>query len=58
MLQQRLSGNGRGRRNGHDLLLPKVIRGLLQLLDDDQNVIAALSYADFLGAYKAQEGLA
>ena len=27
-------------------------------LDDDQNVVAALSYADFLGAHKAQEGVA
>jgi quercetin dioxygenase-like cupin family protein len=25
-----------------------------ELLDDDQNVVASLSYADFLGAYKAQ----
>ena len=25
-----------------------------ELLDDDQNVIASLSYTDFLGAYKAQ----
>jgi len=25
-----------------------------EILDDDQNVAAALSYADFLGAYKAQ----
>jgi hypothetical protein len=29
-----------------------------ELLDDDQNVVYALSYADFLGAYKAQEGIA
>ena len=29
-----------------------------ELLDDDQNVVAALSYADFLGASKAQEGVA
>ena len=29
-----------------------------EILDDDQNVIAALSYADFLGAYKAQQGVA
>jgi hypothetical protein len=26
-----------------------------ELLDDDQNVVYALSYADFLAAYKAQE---
>src|SRR6516165_6701931 len=26
-----------------------------ELLDDDQNVVYALSYADFLGAYKAQD---
>jgi len=25
-----------------------------EILDDDQNVVAALGYADFLGAYKAQ----
>jgi hypothetical protein len=25
-----------------------------EILDDDQNVIASLSYTDFLGAYKAQ----
>ena len=29
-----------------------------EILDDDQNVVAALSYADFLGAYKAQQGIA
>ena len=29
-----------------------------EILDDDQNVVAALSYADFLGAYKAQPGIA
>jgi hypothetical protein len=26
-----------------------------ELLDNDQNLIASLSYADFLGAYKAQQ---
>ena len=26
-----------------------------ELLDDDQNVVYALSYADFLAAYKAQD---
>jgi hypothetical protein len=25
-----------------------------EILDDDRNVVALLSYADFLGAYKAQ----
>jgi hypothetical protein len=25
-----------------------------EILDDDQNVVASLSYADFLGVYKAQ----
>ena len=29
-----------------------------EILDDDQNVVAALSYADFPGAYKAQQGIA
>ena len=29
-----------------------------ELLDDDQNVVYALSYADFLGAYKAQQDAA
>jgi hypothetical protein len=29
-----------------------------EILDDYQNVVAALGYADFLGAYKAQEGIA
>ena len=29
-----------------------------EILDDDQNVVATLSYADFLGAYKAQQGTA
>ena len=29
-----------------------------EILDDDQNVVATLSYADFLGAYKAQQGAA
>ena len=28
-----------------------------EILDDDQNVIAALSYTDFLSAYKAQQGV-
>ena len=26
-----------------------------EILDDDQNVVASLGYADFLAAYKAQE---
>ena len=29
-----------------------------EVLDADQNVIATLSYTDFLGAYKAQQGVA
>jgi hypothetical protein len=29
-----------------------------ELLDDDQNVVYALSYADFLGVYKAQQSAA
>ncbi len=28
-----------------------------EVLDDNQNVIGTLSYADFLGLYKAQQGL-
>lgn len=33
----------------------KAIRwGVARILDDDQNVVASLGYADFLGAYKAQ----
>jgi hypothetical protein len=27
-----------------------------ELLDDDRNVVATLSYADFLGFYKPQRG--
>jgi len=27
-----------------------------EILDDDQNGVAALRYADFLAAYKAQDG--
>ena len=29
-----------------------------EILDDDQNVIASLGYGEFLGAYRAQEGIA
>ena len=29
-----------------------------ELLDDDQKVLAALSYADFLNVYKAQQSAA
>jgi hypothetical protein len=31
---------------------------LYEVLDDDQNIIDTLSYVDFLGLYKAQQGIA
>jgi hypothetical protein len=51
-----------GGGSGQDLIVLFDMRGhdgvFYEILDDDQNVVAALSYADFLGPYKAQEGVA
>jgi hypothetical protein len=35
-----------------------MIRAFDEIRDDDQNVVATLSHADFLGAYKAQQDAA
>ena len=47
---------------GQDVVVFFDMRGhdgvFYEILDDDQNVVAALSYADFLGAYKAQQDVA
>jgi hypothetical protein len=46
---------------GQDIVVFFDMRGrgdgpFYEILDDNQNVVAALGFADFLGVYKAQQG--